>query len=60
VFRVELRSPKGDLIAAQESAEGIVRHAVGKSGTVLRPKGAALERSNRKRWSKARTTGSGK
>ena len=26
----ELREPKGDLTAAQESAEGIVGHAVGK------------------------------
>jgi hypothetical protein len=28
---LELREPQGDLIAAQESAEGIVGHAVGKA-----------------------------
>ncbi len=37
MFRVlELRKPKGDLTAAQESAEGIVGHAVGKAIEALR------------------------
>jgi hypothetical protein len=28
---LELREPQGDLIGAQESAEGVVGHAVGKA-----------------------------
>lgn len=32
----ELRKPQGDLTAAQESAEGIVGHAVGKAIEALR------------------------
>ncbi len=36
MFRVlELREPQGDPIAAQESAEGIVGHAVGKAREAL-------------------------
>ncbi len=36
MFRVlELREPQGDLTAAQESAEGIVGHAVGKAREAL-------------------------
>ncbi len=31
----ELRKPQGDLTAAQESAEGIVGHAVGKASEAL-------------------------
>jgi len=33
---LELRKPQGDLIAAQESAEGIVGHAVGEASEALR------------------------
>ena len=39
----ELRKPQGDLILAQESAEGIVGHAVGKASEALQ----AERRSNR-------------
>ena len=36
MFRVlELRKPKGDLSAAQGSAEGIVGHALGKASEAL-------------------------
>ena len=31
----ELRAPRGDLTAAQESAEGVVGHAVGKASEAL-------------------------
>jgi hypothetical protein len=42
VFQLELRKPQGDLTAAQESAEGIVDHAVGKASEALQ----AERRSN--------------
>jgi hypothetical protein len=35
VFRSELRQPQGGLTAVQESAEGIVGHAVGKASETL-------------------------
>ncbi len=35
VPRSELRKPQGDLIAVQESAEGIVGHGVGKASEAL-------------------------
>jgi hypothetical protein len=43
VFQSELRKPQGDLIAVQESAEGIVDHAVGEASEALQ----AERRSNR-------------
>jgi hypothetical protein len=46
---------------AQESAEGIVGHAVGEASEALQVEKAEQRIGpSRKRWSKARTTGSGK
>jgi hypothetical protein len=51
-----LRLPEGGLTTGQKSAEGIVGHAVGKASEALRkPKGGAMDRPSRERWSKART-----
>ena len=41
MFQLELRKPRGDLTAVQESAEGIVVHAVGE----------AIEALQAERWS---------
>ena len=57
----ELRKPQGDLTAAQESAEGIVGHAVGKAIEALQGRKAEqTDRPSRERWPKARTIGRGK
>src|SRR5215472_15764833 len=51
-----LRLSKGGLTAGQKSAEGILGHDVGKASEALRnPKGGAMDRPSRERWSKART-----
>ena len=42
MFQLELRKPCGDLTAVQESAEGIVGHAVGEASEALQ----AERRSN--------------
>ena len=51
-----LRLSKGSLTAERKSAEGVVGHDVGKASEALRiPKGGAMDRPSRERWSKART-----
>jgi hypothetical protein len=51
-----LRLSKGGLTAGQKSAEGILGHDVGEASEALRkPKGGAMDRPSRERWSKART-----
>ena len=46
-----LRLSKGGLTAEQKSAEGIVGHDVGKASEALRmPKGGAMDRPSRERW----------
>ncbi len=56
-----LRKPRGDPIAVQKSAEGIVVQAVGEANEALQyRKVETTDRPNRKRWAKARTEGSGK
>jgi len=56
VSRKRLREPKGDLIAEQKSAEGIVGHAVGKASEALQcRKAESTDRPSRERRLKART-----
>ena len=50
VSRKRLRGPKGNLIAGQKSAEGILGYAVGKaSEAIQRRKAESTDRLNRKR-----------
>ncbi len=56
-----LRKPRGDLITVRKSAEGKVGHAVGEASEALQGRKAEqTDRPSRKRWTKARTIGSGK
>ena len=51
-----LRLSNGSLTAEQKSAEGVLDHDVGEASEALRmPKGGAMDRPSRERWSKART-----
>ena len=51
-----LRLSKGNLIAAQKSAEGILGHVVGEASEALQyRKAESTDRLSRKRWLKART-----
>src|SRR6202162_1331302 len=53
-----LRLSRGSLTAGQKSAEGVLGYVVGKASEALRmPKGGAMDRPSRERWSKARTRG---
>jgi hypothetical protein len=53
-----LRLSKGDLIAEQKSAEGVVGHVVGDASEALQCREAeTTDRLSRKRWLKARTRG---
>src|SRR6266566_5806724 len=54
--RTGLRLSRGSLTAGQKSAEGVVGYVVGKASEALqKPKGGAMDRPSRERWSKART-----
>ena len=58
---LELRKPRGDPIAVQESAEGIVGHAVGKASEALQSRKAEQQTGRAGNDdAKARTIGSGK
>ena len=52
---LELREPQGDLIRAQESADGIVGHAVGKASEALQCRKAEQQIGQAVTESKART-----
>jgi len=53
-----LRLSRGNLIAGQKSAEGVVGYVVGEASEALRNrKVESTDRPSRERWSKARTRG---